>query len=155
MTDTLDKMDYYRLLGVEPDANADAIRDAYHSFALKFHPDRHVGGSNAKIDRAGEIFRRGAEAYRVLTDPEERRRYDVGLREGKLRLEIEEQAPVSRRPSKQPNAVSLRARPFVQKAEAAIRAGDSKQARLNLQIALSHEPDNDYIKELIERVQRR
>jgi curved DNA-binding protein CbpA len=155
MTDTLDKMDYYRLLGIEPSANADAIRNAYHAFALKFHPDRHVGSPGPKVERAGEIFRRGAEAYRVLTDPEERRRYDAGLRDGKLRLEVEEQAPASRRPSKSPNSVGLRARPFVQKAEAALKAGDPKQAMLHLKIALSHDPDNEHIKELIAQAQRR
>ena len=85
--DRLELLDYYTLLGVRDDASVDQIRSAFHQFALKFHPDRHVGGAPEKLARASKIFRRGAEAYRVLLDAERRHRYDGQLAKGKLRYD--------------------------------------------------------------------
>lgn len=157
MTDTLDRLDYYRLLGVTQDASADAIRLAYHRFAKKFHPDRHVGAPGAKRRRAEEIFRRGAEAYRVLLDPENRRRYDAGLPEGKLRLTEEAGAPGggpgrSRRPPKAP-ILPPQARTFSQKAEELLRQGQRKQALFNLQIALRHAPGHPHLIKLQQKIE--
>jgi curved DNA-binding protein CbpA len=152
--DRLDQLDYYTLLGVPQDATADGIRDAFHLFALKFHPDRHVGGPTEKIARAEEIFRRGAEAYKVLLEPELRRRYDDGLRDGKLRYDPEVQGD-GRPTTGRFGVKSVKARPFVTKAQEAIRSEDWRTARLNLRIALQHEPDNDLLKARLEDVERR
>ncbi|MEZ4251429.1 MAG: J domain-containing protein [Polyangiales bacterium] len=92
MADRLDDLDYYTLLGLEPHATADAVRDAFHRFALKYHPDNHSGGDPTRLARATQIFRRGAEAYRVLSSPDSRRRYDEGLAKGDLRLAAEPEA---------------------------------------------------------------
>ena len=137
MSDRLDQLDYYTLLGVDPAATADAIREAFHTFALKFHPDNHGGTDNEA--RATEIFRRGSEAYRVLRDPKQRSAYDVALKDGELRLKAEESRPKGRARSKPVNA---RARPFFVKAQQAFKAGQKGQAKLNLQLALQHEPDH-------------
>jgi curved DNA-binding protein CbpA len=142
--DRLDQLDYYTLLGAAPTATADEIRLAFHAFARRYHPDRHAAGGAEKVGRAAQVDRRGAEAYRVLTDPELRRRYDAQLARGKLRLDPEE-ASAPRARASLTGAVPLHnpaARPFYVKAEQALRAGDLKQARLNLQIALRHEGDN-------------
>ncbi|HEX2677601.1 MAG TPA: DnaJ domain-containing protein [Polyangiales bacterium] len=143
----LDELDYYALLGVAPDASVDAIKLAFRTFARKYHPDRLAGEpeEQAKVVR---IYRRGTEAYRVLTHFEQRRAYDQQLAQGKLRFDPE-QAWQSIRPTAPPGQASdvrnSRARPFMAKAEQAMRAKDWKQARLNLQIALQHEPGNETI----------
>jgi curved DNA-binding protein CbpA len=62
--------DYYRVLGVAPDASAPEIRRAYRRLARQHHPDR-----NPKPD-GPERFRTLAEAYAVLNDPARRARYD-------------------------------------------------------------------------------
>jgi DnaJ-class molecular chaperone len=63
--------DYYKVLGVERNANKDEIKRAYRKLALKTHPDRNPG--NAKSE---EQFKEINEAYQVLSDSEKRSRYD-------------------------------------------------------------------------------
>jgi molecular chaperone DnaJ len=63
--------DYYRILGVDRNADDKAIKSAYRKLARKYHPDV------AKGKDGGERFREIAEAYEVLSDPEKRRRYDT------------------------------------------------------------------------------
>ena len=63
--------DYYEILGVEPGAGSDRIKDAYRKLALQFHPDRNPGDA-AAIERMKELN----EAYAVLSDPGKRQNYD-------------------------------------------------------------------------------
>lgn len=63
--------DYYKVLGVERKASDDEIKRAYRKLALKHHPDRNPGDKTAE-DKFKEIN----EAYQVLSDPENRSRYD-------------------------------------------------------------------------------
>jgi hypothetical protein len=63
-------VDYYRELGVTPDASAPAIDEAFRRQAKTWHPDR-----NSDI-RAEDRFKRLNAAYAVLRDPTTRRAYD-------------------------------------------------------------------------------
>lgn len=81
----LDKVDYYSLLGAARDATPEQIREAFHRFALRYHPDQHVDDA-AESARALRIFKRGSEGYRVLLDPQLRARYDTALGRGEVRL---------------------------------------------------------------------
>jgi len=63
--------DYYKILGVEKDAEADEIKSAYRKLAMKYHPDRNKGDKGAE-DKFKEIN----EAYQVLGDAEKRAHYD-------------------------------------------------------------------------------
>lgn len=69
--------DYYRILGVDPDAPEDEIRKAYRRLALEWHPDRNAGSP-----AAGERFKEISEAYAVLIDAAKRREYDRARRAG-------------------------------------------------------------------------
>ncbi|MEK6975283.1 MAG: molecular chaperone DnaJ [Candidatus Thermoplasmatota archaeon] len=64
------KRDYYEVLGVARDAEADAIKKAYRKLAIQLHPDR-----NKEAD-AEERFKELSEAYAVLSDGEKKQRYD-------------------------------------------------------------------------------
>ena len=65
--------DYYRILGVERDADSGLIKKAFRRLARQTHPDANPGDA-----RAEARFREVAEAYEVLSDPERRRAYDRG-----------------------------------------------------------------------------
>lgn len=64
--------DYYEILGVPRDADAKAIKEAFHALALHYHPDRN------KEPEAEERFKEIAAAYAVLSDPQKRAAYDRG-----------------------------------------------------------------------------
>jgi molecular chaperone DnaJ len=63
--------DYYEILGVGRDADTDAVKKAYRKLALKYHPDRNGGSTDAE-----DKFKEATEAYEVLRDPEKRARYN-------------------------------------------------------------------------------
>ena len=66
-----EKRDYYEVLGVPKNANADEIKKAYRKAAIQYHPDKNPGDKEAE-----EKFKEAAEAYDVLSNEEKRARYD-------------------------------------------------------------------------------
>ena len=67
----MSKRDYYEVLGVSRTASDPDIKSAYRRLAVQHHPDKNPGDAEAE-DR----FKEAAEAYSVLSDAEQRRRYD-------------------------------------------------------------------------------
>jgi curved DNA-binding protein CbpA len=72
----IDSLSYYELLGVPPQAGADQVRKAFYRFAESFHPDGHAMRPENERRSINTVFKRGAEAYRVLSDGQLRQRYD-------------------------------------------------------------------------------
>lgn len=66
-----DKRDYYEVLGVDRNADDNALKRAYRKLAKQYHPDMNPGDANAEAK-----FKEATEAYGVLSDPEKRRQYD-------------------------------------------------------------------------------
>ena len=67
----MSKRDYYDVLGVSRNANADEIKRAFRTKAKKLHPDRNTDKSNAEAK-----FKEVNEAYEVLKDREKKAAYD-------------------------------------------------------------------------------
>lgn len=156
MPDVKEASDYYALLGIIRTANADQIRAAFHRFAREHHPDNFIG-SPEETERHTELYQLGSEAYRVLLDPTKRKLYDEGLEKGVLRYS-EDRAKEKRRTMKPPGGVVLRsskARVFFTRAHKAIESEDWPQAKLNLQMAIQNEPDNEALKAKLEEVRER
>jgi curved DNA-binding protein CbpA len=148
--------DYYTLLGVPANATADAVRAAFHALARKYHPDRWAAEPEPERERAAAIYRRGAEAYRVLMDPKDRARYDQGLARGQVRLGPRSEPPGARpTPAGAVTVRTAKARPFLQKAQEALKSGDLKQAKLNLKLAINADPGNPALEALLRDVEAR
>ncbi len=62
--------DFYQILGVSRDADADTLKRAYRKLARQYHPD--INKEPGAEDRFKEI----GKAYEALADPETRARYD-------------------------------------------------------------------------------
>jgi curved DNA-binding protein len=63
--------DYYAILGVPRNASAEDIKKAFRKLARQYHPDK------ARDKKAGEEkFKEINEAYEVLGDPQNRKKYD-------------------------------------------------------------------------------
>ncbi|HWE93417.1 MAG TPA: DnaJ domain-containing protein [Tepidisphaeraceae bacterium] len=87
--------DYYDILGVTRDASADDVRRAHRVLCRQYHPDVAPQGGDA------EHFAVVQRAYEVLSDSDQRRRYDSRL----SILRGERKGPGNRRPAKVPCAV--------------------------------------------------
>ncbi|WP_312765139.1 DnaJ C-terminal domain-containing protein [Epilithonimonas sp.] len=64
-------IDYYKILGLEKNASADDIKKAYRKLARKYHPDMNPNDKEAE-----QKFKEINEANEVLSNPENRAKYD-------------------------------------------------------------------------------
>ena len=65
------KKTYYEILEVNKKASQEEIKSAYRRLAMLYHPDKN------KLPEAEEMFKKIAEAYAVLSDPSQRKQYDL------------------------------------------------------------------------------
>ncbi|MCT0218557.1 J domain-containing protein [Synechococcus sp. CS-1329] len=63
--------DYFKVLGVERSADADAVKRSFRKLARQYHPDVNPGDATAEAK-----FKEISEAYEVLSDPDKRQRYE-------------------------------------------------------------------------------
>ena len=152
----LDHISYYDLFKADPKATYDELRAAFHVFAEAFHPDAHCGRSPNEQEAIGRIYRRGTEAWRVLSDDGLRARYDEALANGILRpesliVEMDGAGPRSFVPGSTPSIGPKRlvdqlrfpgARPFVLRAEELLKSGDPKQAKIQIVMAMHMDRNN-------------
>lgn len=77
MTSTSDNTtNYYTLLGVDPGADRQTVKQAYLAKIKKWHPDKNP----ERAEEAEEKTKTLNQAYHILRDPEQRKNYDRMLR---------------------------------------------------------------------------
>ena len=67
-----EKRDYYEILGINKDASQSEIKKSFRSLARKYHPDKNPDNPESEIK-----FKEVQEAYAILSDPNEKRKYDT------------------------------------------------------------------------------
>lgn len=143
----LDEVDYYQILGVDADADAEHLKRAYFDLSLEFHPDRFFLLRSGDLkEKIYAIYRRISEAYAVLSDERRRDAYDAGrvARHEKraapeVREELRAPVPEVRGGVFDVAATSPKAKRFIELARGAMDEGDVNGARLHLAFALAYE----------------
>lgn len=77
-------LDYYKILGLNKQATAKDIMDAYRKLVRKYHPDLNPNDKDSK-----RKFQEINEANEVLSDPEKRKKYDQYRKDWKKSDEFE------------------------------------------------------------------
>ncbi len=156
---TLDSISYYDLFRSAPEAPYDELRAAFHTFVETFHPDAHRWRHPDEQAAVGTIYRRGTEAWRVLSEPHLRVRYDEALQNGILRpedlvveMDAHPNAPQRTLSSSRMKVAdkyrSAGARAFVVRAEELLKKGDPKQAKIQLVMAMHMDRGNSALEAL-------
>lgn len=158
----LEELTYYELFGIASEARDEEVRKAFHEFCDTFHPDRHVARPTAEREALSVIFKRGTEAYVVLTDGALRTQYDsqLAVRPGgqPQRMSF---SPLSRPSSRRGSSAfaldesvrSSAARPFARRAQELMRDGDLRQAKLQLVLADHRDPGNETLQAALRDVE--
>ncbi|MBN1208154.1 MAG: DnaJ domain-containing protein [Myxococcaceae bacterium] len=162
--------DYFALLGLQPGAPIEEVKQAFVHAALRYHPDRfagfNLGSFRARIER---IFRRISEAHSVLSQPEKREAYlraNPRLRSaspapaaaaaeplvGDEERRNERQARLSRHPYL---ARTHRLTELMTRSKAAIARGDFEHAYTDLNQVMSLDPKNREASTLLAEVRKK
>jgi curved DNA-binding protein CbpA len=154
----LDELTYYELFGVDAHATADEIGEAFHSFCDVFHPDRHQARTPEERAALSAIFKRSTEAYLVLADRGLREQYDRELRARPTARPPRMSHSVRPRPHQRATpkiedaARSPSSRPFARRADELVKAGDLRQAKLQLVMANHLEPANEDLQAALKEI---
>jgi curved DNA-binding protein CbpA len=167
----LSRLDYYTLLGVARGVSDEDLRAAFRRFALRYHPDRFAAESAALAARALAIYRRGTEAFEVLSNDERRAAYDLVLARGEVRLSDDASALLRAAAAKgapkgsgpegkaearpRARARSPQAKAFHDRALAALAANDLRAAWKMLHAAVEAEPGDAELERLLHDVAKR
>ena len=141
---------YYGILRVPQTATPAQIKAAFHSHALRCHPDRYVDDGPDVSTAAAEVFKRGVEAYNVLSKADLRQRYDSGLAKGRLRFDptaVKTVPPPPQGKSLEQVALTPSGKQHALRADRLISIGKLEDARVALINATQHEPFNEELKE--------
>ena len=154
--ESLSDVSYYTVLRVGPDASAAEVKESFHTIALRCHPDRFVGEPDDVREAAGEVFKRAVEAYRVLSQPELRSRYDAHLSQGHFRI-VEGSLPTPPPPAPvvrtlEDLATTAKAKSFARRADLLLSVGKLDEARVALAGAVQEDPDNEELQERLAAV---
>lgn len=150
--ESLATMSYYEILRVAEDASPREIQQAFHDISLRCHPDRFVEDGPQVAAAASAVFKRAAEAYRILRKPVLRKRYDAELQKGQITLDEHALEPKKRHEQRTLFMIARtpRAKLHAAKADELISHGRLEEARIQLITANQNDPSNDELKERLE-----
>src|SRR5436190_1258052 len=63
------KRDYYEVLGVERDADDDAVKKAYRKLAMQYHPDRNAGDAEIEVHLELDLLEAAKGCHKKISVP--------------------------------------------------------------------------------------
>lgn len=156
LSQALDELDYFQLLGIPAGATAQEVKAAFHRLGRTFHPDRVFHESDPELkERVHRIYKRIAEAYYVLRDADRRAKYaaDVSGPERARRLRYDEAAEQEvKRAKEEAFGVTPMGKKTFAAGLADLQAGRLDGAERNFRLAVAYEPDNANFREKLAEV---
>lgn len=150
----IDELDYYQILKIDQMAFEEDIKQAYFNESRIYHPDKYYDEPLEFQEKVTKIFKRICEAYKVLSDPEKRALYSKLIngpeREKYLRFDL--RLLKTETEKKEDEGSSPLAKKYYKMAKTAIANKDYKAAKINLQLALKIEPQNQTFQEKLKEV---
>ena len=153
--DVLDEVDFYALLQVRKDVDLAAIERAFAKESRHYHPDRFFGVRDPVfLRKLTAVYRKTSEAYSVLRAPDLRQRYDrqLGLEPDSSTLasaKSQSQDGDTAQAKRGEVCATRKGRRYYELALTAQHKGDANSMAMNLHFALSFEPDNEMLKQLL------
>jgi curved DNA-binding protein CbpA len=147
------KKNYYEILRLKPGVSDSEVKAAFHTFALRFHPDQLVDEGPEAVAAGAELFKRGVEAYNILSKKDLRERYDAELRKGRLRMDQNKKESAPPPPpmrTLEMIAQTPHGKKHAARADRLLSIGKLEDARVALTSAYQQEPHNQ---ELNDRIQ--
>jgi len=149
----MERMDYYQILGASPEDDERTIRKKFYARSKKYHPDRYHYVDNPTFKQLiTEVYKNIAEAYNILKEPKVRHDYDQALREDRaanLRW-----SPQKAEQDKKPyDGGTGPGAKYYRLAQQAVVARNWANARNNIKLALSMEPDNEHFQALRDEIE--
>jgi curved DNA-binding protein CbpA len=153
MARVIDRLDYYRLLKLDPRADAGQLRLAYHDARKRFHPDCFLSEPEDIREAVDRIARRITEGYLVLRDRNRRAAYDSALTGGHLRFshEVEEEAKTE---VAQQRGVTPNGKRYLTMCEEEERRGALTKAIAHIKTAITFEPKNIAFRQKLDRIEQ-
>jgi curved DNA-binding protein CbpA len=150
LNESLDRMSYYHLLGVELTASTKEIQAAYYRRIRGIHPDRHAYERDPVRKRAlVRLNARFGEAVRVLKSTALRTVYDQELSRGQARLTADAQRAREAELAG-PDPRTPQGRMLLEAGQALVRGGDAAAGLAKLEMAAQFEPDSNAIRQAVE-----
>ena len=150
----LGELTHYHLLGLKPDSAQEEVDVAFRNESRRLHPDRVSAGASSELKvQANEVFKAINESYRVLRDPDLRHLYDQSLNAGKVREDEDARrtAESVRDPAKA--ARTPKGEKYWKMALQCWEAKDFTGCKMQIQFALTFEPDNEVFKDWMVKAQ--
>lgn len=146
LSQVLDGLDYFQLLGIDPAAAPAEVKAAFHRASRTFHPDRVFHETDVELKaRVHRIYKRITEAYTVLRDADKRAKYAADVagpdREKRLRYDELAEQEIKRAKDELSGATPMGKKTYAA-ALAELAAGRLDAAERNLRLAVAYEPQN-------------
>jgi DnaJ-class molecular chaperone len=150
----IDDLDYYEILKVKPRAFTEEIKRAYFHQSRLFHPDKYYNEDPRMVAIIAKIFKRITEAYKVLSDQEKRAAYTKAISGPNRKMMLRYNPKLLEEGQKGPEDEGQTAmgKKYYQLAKGALQNKDYKSAKINLQLAVKMEPNNQTFKDRLMEV---
>ncbi len=150
----LPELTHYHLLGLKYGCAQDEVDVAFRNESRRLHPDRVSAGATPELKaKANDVYKAINEAYRLLRDPDARLAYDQQMTSGPGKEDEDSRrtAESVRDPAKA--ARTPKGEKYWKMALQCWEARDFTGCKMQIQFALTFEPDNEVFKEWMVKAQ--